>query len=152
MKPVSEWRVLIVGLGQIGGSIGLELIERQLVAEVFGYDLDSATLKLAVERRAVHRSVDDSVSAVSGVDLVILAVPIRKTFEVLTNLRGSLNDNNCVIDVAGIRTGIFQTVESFEQSINFVGVHPMAGSEGIGLESAALGLFEGASFRHNTVH
>lgn len=146
MKPVSEWSVLIVGLGQIGGSVGLDLVGRKLVAEVIGYDLDPATRKLAVERRAVHRTVDDSVDAAANADLIVLAVPIRKTVGVLKTLIGSLNGSNCVADVAGIRTGIFQMVESLEQPINFVGVHPMAGSEGIGLESATPGLFEGASF------
>lgn len=146
MKPVSEWRVLIVGLGQIGGSIGLDLVGRKLVADVIGYDLDPATRKLAVERRAVHRTVDEPVAAASNADLIILAVPIRKTVDVLRSLVVSLNDNNCVVDVAGIRTGILQVVESLEQPINFVGVHPMAGSEGIGLKSATTGLFESASF------
>ena len=146
MKPVSDWRVLIVGLGQIGGSIGLDLVERKLVAEVIGYDLDSATRKLAIERRAVHRTVDDPIDAAADVDLIILAVPIRKTIDVLMSVLGSVNDHNCVIDVAGIRTGILQAVESLEQPINFVGLHPMAGSEGIGLESAINGLFENASF------
>ena len=146
MKPVSEWRVLIVGLGQIGGSLGLELIERKLVAEVIGYDFDPATRNVAIERHAVHRMIDDPVKAVSDIDLIILAVPIRKTVDVLVSLAGTLNDSICTVDVAGIRTGIFQAVESFEQPINFVGVHPMAGSEGIGIESATRGLFEGASF------
>lgn len=146
MKPVSEWRVLIVGLGQIGGSIGLDLVERRLVAEVVGYDLDPTTRKLAVERHAVHRTVDEPVETAANADLIILGVPIRKTVDVLMNLIGSLNDNNCIVDVAGIRTGILQAVESLEQPINFIGVHPMAGSEGIGLESATLGLFENASF------
>ncbi len=118
MKPVSEWRVLIVGLGQIGGSIGLDLIERKLVAEVVGDDLDPATRKSAVERRAVHRAVEDPVEAAADADLIILAVPIRKTVDVLMNLVRSLNDQNCIVDVAGIRTGIFQVVESLEQPIN----------------------------------
>lgn len=146
MKPVSEWRVLIVGLGQIGGSIGLDLVERKLVAEVVGYDLDPATRKLAVERRAVHLTVDEPVVAAAKADLIILAVPIRKTVDVLMTLVESMNNNNCVVDVAGIRTSIFQVVESLEQPINFVGVHPMAGNEGIGVESATTGLFENASF------
>ncbi len=146
MKPVSQWRLLIVGLGQIGGSIGLDLVERKLVAEVIGYDLDNATRKLAVERRAVHRTVEDPVEAAADADLIILAVPIRKTIDVLMMLVRSLNNNNCVVDVAGIRTGILQAVESLVEPINYIGVHPMAGSEGIGLEAAITGLFEGASF------
>ncbi|MDH3890432.1 MAG: prephenate dehydrogenase [candidate division Zixibacteria bacterium] len=145
MKPVSEWRVLIVGLGQIGGSIGLDLVERTLVAEVIGFDIDNSTRESAVERRAVHRTVEDPIAAAEAADLIILAVPIRKTIEVINSLAESLSEGNCVADVAGIRTGILQTVESLEQPINFVGVHPMAGSEGIGLESAVHGLFEGAS-------
>jgi len=145
VKPVSEWRVLIVGLGQIGGSIGLDLVERTLVAEVIGFDIDNSTRESAVERRAVHRTVEDPIAAAEAADLIILAVPIRKTIEVINSLAESLSEGNCVADVAGIRTGILQTVESLEQPINFVGVHPMAGSEGIGLESAVHGLFEGAS-------
>ncbi len=144
MKPVSEWRVLIVGLGQIGGSLGLDLVERRLVREVIGFDIDDTTRKIAVARQAVHRTVDSIDKAIRVVDLIILAVPIRKTVETFRRIAAQVTSGQCVIDVAGVRTEIMQAAASLNKPVNFIGVHPMAGSEGIGIEAAVTGLFEGA--------
>jgi len=63
MKSLGELGVLIVGLGQIGGSLGIELVKRRLVAEVVGFDIDRSVAGVADGPGVVDR-VGESLEAV----------------------------------------------------------------------------------------
>jgi len=146
VKPVGEWRVLIVGLGQIGGSLGLDLVGRKLVARVLGHDTDHDAAARAPERQAVHEVALSLAEGVRSVDLVIVATPIRHVCSVVKTIAPMLCSNQLVMDVAGTKLEIMQTVASLESPANFIGAHPIAGTEGAGIESARPGLFEDATF------
>lgn len=129
-------RALIVGVGLIGGSLGLGL--RQAGWQVSGIDVDAGRAKAALELGVLDRLGDDAEA-----DLVIIATPAGAVVELTTELLTSHpGDHVLFTDVAGIKASIGETISD----PRFIGGHPMAGSELIGLEGARSDLFVGATW------
>ena len=128
-------RALVVGTGLIGGSVALGLRRRGW--HVSGLDADEGRAREALEREVVDAVGDDP-----DAEVVFVAVPAAAVAEVA---RRFLDDEGrrpdvVVTDVSGVKTAI--VVEADHP--RFIGGHPMAGSEQIGLHGADPGLFERA--------
>lgn len=145
MKPRAQWRVLVIGLGQIGGSMALAIGDRRLVSEVVGYDIDQATIATALERQVVDSRLPDLDSNLRRFDLVIIATPIRSVIPVIQLIKPFLATETIVLDVAGTKAEITEAAAKLSIP-NFIGGHPMAGTERSGLEAARGDLFEAATF------
>jgi len=146
VNQLSQFRVAIVGLGQIGGSIGLDLVSSRLVAEVIGYDAAPGVALRALERDAIDTVADSMKEAVADVDLVILAAPIRAIIRLLPGLAAQLPSRAAILDVAGTKGAIMATSEEAGLGSRYVSGHPMAGREGTGLAAAQAGIFRDADF------
>lgn len=139
-------KVVIAGVGLIGGSLGLALTRRQLAAEVVGVDPDSENLTLAVELGAIHRP-GVLAEALAGADLFILATPIGVTLGVLEMARPYLTPGTVVTDVGSVKGRLIERAEGMlPPGVHFLGGHPMAGLEVAGVAGAKEDLFEGASY------
>ncbi|HET9731856.1 MAG TPA: prephenate dehydrogenase/arogenate dehydrogenase family protein [Acidimicrobiales bacterium] len=126
-------RAAVVGIGLIGGSIGLALRERGW--HVTGRDADPARAE-----EALRRGVIDAVGDDPDAEFVFVATPLSA---VATEARKALAAGGGVVtDVAGVKAGVVEAVDS----PRFVGGHPMAGSEQLGLDGADGSLFEGATW------
>ena len=79
-------RLVVVGLGLIGGSFAKGLRERGLCREVVGVDLDAESRRLAVQLGVVDRCESDLASACQGAEVIQLAVPILAMERVLAEL------------------------------------------------------------------
>jgi prephenate dehydrogenase len=146
MKKLNELKVLIVGLGQIGGSIGLDLVEQGVVAEVVGFDKNPAVSREAVAQNVIHRAAHSLEEAIRKSDLVILAAPIREIIRLIPAVCESLSESAAILDTAGTKGEILDIVSKCGRRVNYVGGHPMAGDERSGLESAQRGKFVGCTF------
>jgi prephenate dehydrogenase len=134
-EPGARPQALVVGTGLIGGSIALAL--RQRGWHVSGEDADGERLQAAVDAGVIDRVGDDldaeiifiatPATAVAGEVRRVLATPGRR-------------DDVVVTDVSGAKTAIVEAADH----PRFIGGHPMAGSEQIGLSGADPDLFEGA--------
>lgn len=126
----------IVGVGLIGGSIGLAA--RRAGWEVVGVDtpevLEEAEALGAIDRPSTLKEV-------RGADLVMLATPISKVRDLLSELPPT---DALVTDAASTKDAIVQ--EAGRQELRFVGGHPMAGSQLAGVANARPELFEGARY------
>jgi prephenate dehydrogenase len=128
-------RALVVGTGLIGGSVGLALRSRGW--EVRGYDADPARTEAALARGALDEAGDDP-----DAQLAFVATPSSAVADVA----GSLLDDPArrpdlvVTDVSGVKAAVVGAVGH----PRFVGGHPMAGSEQVGLDGADPELFTGA--------
>jgi prephenate dehydrogenase len=133
----------VVGTGLIGGSIGLALRKRGWY--VAGLDLDAGQAARALELGALDAIAPQPVGpghdpeAGTGYDLAVVATPVS---EVAGAARVALTQARVVTDVAGVKASVVEAVASER----FVGGHPMAGSEQIGLDGADPDLFEGATW------
>jgi len=128
-----ESPVKIVGCGLIGTSLGLRL--REAGFSLLLEDVNSSNLKLAQDLLGG--------SAVPGLpELIIIATPPDVVFEVVSE-EFAKNPDSIFIDVSGIKSNLILQVEGLSAlSKNFISVHPMAGREISGPESARADLFE----------
>ncbi|MFH1699707.1 MAG: prephenate dehydrogenase [Candidatus Zixiibacteriota bacterium] len=146
MIQLKRMKILIVGLGQIGGSLGMDLIKRKIVNEVSGYDINSSIARMARKFGAITHISPQLIPSVPKADLVILATPIRQTIKILLTVLPVVNTNACVIDMAGTKSEILKTVNSYSLSVNYISCHPIAGTEGQGIEAARPNQFRDSFF------
>lgn len=145
MMPLFN-KILIIGLGLIGGSLAKAIKERNLAGEIIGADNNKENLKLALKDRVIHRSVKLP-REVTGVDLIILATPLGAIKEILKQITPYLSPGTIITDVASTKEEIVKWANvNLPANIHFVGGHPMAGSEQNGFKSANPYLFEKAYY------
>ncbi|MDY5154553.1 prephenate dehydrogenase [Actinotignum urinale] len=130
-------RVLIIGSGLLGASLGLRL--RMLGVEVFLEDNSPMACSLARDLGAgVIASKDEDIRP----DLVIVAVPPDVTPRVVCETLERFDDA-IVTDVASVKKRIAEGVNGHSQAHRYIGSHPMAGRERSGAIAADADLFEG---------
>jgi prephenate dehydrogenase len=128
-------RALVVGTGLIGGSIALGLRRRGW--HVSGIDADEVRAREALEQQVVDAIGDDPEA-----EVVFVATPATGAAQVVRGLLapGARRPDAVVSDVSGVKRAIVAEADH----PHFIGGHPMAGSEQIGLRGADPDLFEGA--------
>ncbi len=140
-------KIAIIGVGLIGGSIGLAIKKNKAAAQVVGIFRHRSTMKRALKFKAVDKGVMDIGEGVKGADLIILATPVH-SIPVLAAETAAFAKKGAIITDAGSTkewiVGKVQAALRRYPSISFVGSHPMAGSEHIGVEFATRDLFEGS--------
>lgn len=146
MKNLNELIVLIIGLGQIGGSVAIDLTRRRVVNRVVGFDTDAAVVDEAVQRGIIDRAARSMEEAAGQADLVILAAPIRKIVNLIPIVCDAVRDGAAIMDVAGTKSEIRRVVEEQKRPVTYIGGHPMAGTEGHGIGDAEAGKFSGQTF------
>ncbi|MBA1230595.1 prephenate dehydrogenase/arogenate dehydrogenase family protein [Pseudomonas viridiflava] len=142
-------RLVVVGLGLIGGSFAKGVRESGLCREVVGVDLDPQSRKLAIELGVVDRCEESLAVACRGADVIQLAVPIL-AMEKLLALLAPLDLGRAVLTDVGSAKG--NVVRAARQAFGcmpsrFVPGHPIAGSEQSGVEASNAGLFR----RHKVI-
>ena len=138
-EPGSEpGRALVIGTGLIGGSVGLALRKRGW--RVTGSDTDPARGARALEVGAADDLLEPGTRPEGpDFDLTVVATPVDAVAPVA---RAALAFSRVVTDVAGVKASVVGSVGD----ARFVGGHPMAGSEQLGLDGADPDLFEGATW------
>ena len=140
--PLFE-RMLVAGVGLIGGSLGLAARERSLVGEVVGFGRSEENLVTALERGAVDRFSRVALDAARDADLLVLAVPVRSIARVADALLPHLRAEAVVIDVGSVKRRVVELLEPrVAAPAAFVGCHPIAGTEQSGAANAQRDLFE----------
>jgi prephenate dehydrogenase len=128
-------RALVVGIGLIGGSIALSLRARGW--HVSGLDADEDRLAEALATEAIDHAGDDLAA-----EIVFVATPAAAVAGEVARLLATpgRRDDAVVTDVSGVKSAIVEAADH----PRFIGGHPMAGSEQVGLRGATADLFEGA--------
>jgi len=138
-------KVTIIGVGLIGGSIGLDLIELGLADHVTGCGHRQASIDRAMELGVVQAATLDPVASVDGADLVILATPVPLVPEMFRTVAPHLKQGCVVTDVASVKSWIAgEVAKVLPPGVSFVPAHPIAGSEKRSVEFARHGLFRKA--------
>ncbi|GGC78875.1 bifunctional prephenate dehydrogenase/3-phosphoshikimate 1-carboxyvinyltransferase [Marinobacter halophilus] len=136
-------RVAIIGLGLIGGSLASAIRKHQLAGTVTGFDQRADELALGVSLGVIDEAAPSLEQAVKGSDLVVLAVPVRATREVLEQIRPWLGPEAVLSDVGSTKSSFVADVEVVfgELSPRVIPGHPIAGSEKSGIRAANPELF-----------
>ena len=142
-------RLVVVGLGLIGGSFAKGLRERGLCREVVGVDLDPESRRLAVELGVVDRCEEQLAAACQGAEVIQLAVPILAMEKLLGELARLELGDAVLTDVGSAKGNVVRAARSAFAGLpaRFVPGHPIAGSEQSGVEAANGGLFR----RHKVI-
>lgn len=144
-------RAAVIGVGLIGGSWGMALLRRGVAREVVGFDVDALSLNRAVALGAITQAADSLEAAVRGAELVIVAVPVARVVEVTLRILEQVEPDAVVTDVASVKRPVMEAVGASHRRAQFVGGHPMTGSERPGIDAADPYLFENAIYLLMTV-
>lgn len=130
-------RVAIIGLGLMGASLGMALRERGMARQVAGFDADPGVAERARERGAIDIACASIAEAVADSELVALATPLLAMRELLAEMAPLLAETTIVTDLGSVKAPVASWAESLLPVLGqFVGGHPMAGSEQSGVEAA----------------
>ena len=139
-------KVTIVGVGLLGGSLGRALRERKLAARVIGCVRRSGSIAECRRARAVDAATLNFADGVADAGLVVLCTPIAQMIPLFKQLLPHLKHGAIVTDVGSVKGGVTRELESLaaKAGVHFVGSHPMAGSERMGVLASRADLYDGA--------
>ena len=135
-------KLTVIGLGLIGGSMAIDLRKAGFTHEITGVDTNPDNAQEALRLGIIDR-IDTLENAVTKADMVIIAIPVDKVLQTLTQVLDLISDQTTVIDVGSTKKLIAQAVENHPKRRNYVAAHPMSGTENSGPTAALEGLFEG---------
>ncbi len=140
-------RIVIIGVGLIGGSLGMALRNRRLADTVVGVGRSEENLRAALQCGAIDRAAREPLPAVAQADIVVLAAHLKVNRELLKEIAPCLSPGTVVTDVGSVKGDIVRLARGLMPAGSFfVGGHPMAGSERQGIAGADPYLFENAFY------
>lgn len=131
-------KVAVIGLGLIGGSLALEL-KKNTWATIYGVDKNPIHLDKALDLGIIFKK--ENINIVKEVDVVIIAVPVNVIPELTTKVLDLIKPNTLVFDVGSTKAAVCKAVKDHRNRKSYVAIHPIAGTEFSGPESAVYDLF-----------
>ncbi len=139
-------KIGFIGLGLIGGSVAKAIRKYYPTYELIAFDKSRETLALAVQEGIIHTacsSIDDNFR---GCSYIFLCAPVAYNTAYLAQLK-DLIDSSCILtDVGSVKTSIHEEAAALGLEQNFIGGHPMAGSEKSGFANSKAHLIENAYY------
>jgi len=135
----------LIGCGLMGGSFALALKRAGLVKRVIGYSKSPSTTERAKKLGAIDDAAESALLAVSGSDIVLIAVPVAATEATFKAIRDLVEPGVLVMDVGSTKREVVDAARRVlkERVPNFVPAHPIAGKEVAGIAHADAALFTG---------
>lgn len=139
-------RVLVVGLGLIGGSLALALKQRKICVEVLGVSRSENTIKKAFAKGIIDKGATDialMLPVLQAGDIVVIATPTLSVKSIFKQLRAVVQKGVLITDVASVKGSVIRDAEEVFGSLpeNFIPGHPIAGSEKSGIDAVNAMLF-----------
>ncbi|MDO5623612.1 MAG: prephenate dehydrogenase/arogenate dehydrogenase family protein [Pseudomonadota bacterium] len=135
----------LIGCGLMGGSFALAAKRAGLVRRVVGYSKSPSTTARALQLGVIDVEAPSALLAVSGADLVLLAVPVANTENTLKAIRHLVNPGMLIMDVGSTKRDVVDAARRvLKHDVGvFVPAHPITGREVSGVENADPGLYAG---------
>lgn len=135
----------LIGCGLMGGSFALALKQAGLVKRVVGYSKSPSTTERARQMGVIDIEAPSALLAVSGADLVLLAVPVAATEATFKAIRHLVHKDMLLMDVGSTKRDVVDAARRVlrDQVGVFVPAHPIAGKELAGVEHADAELYHG---------
>lgn len=138
-------KILVVGLGLIGGSMAMALRGFEDF-EVVGAVRSQSTYSKAAERHAADRLTFDPAGELPGADVVVLCQDPAGIIGFLREHRERFKPGCLIWDVCGVKTAVMEAAQCLPAGVDFIGCHPMAGKEVSGIDNAEGTLFRNTHF------
>lgn len=132
-------KLVIIGLGLIGGSLALDLKKRNNY-KVYGIDQNPAHVKKALELGIIDSTIE--MSQIADASIVIIATPVNAIPKLAQEVLDVISKETLVFDVGSVKQEICMAIQKHPNRGNFVAAHPLAGTEFSGPEAAIFNLFD----------
>ncbi len=135
----------VIGCGLMGGSFALALKRGGLVKRVVGYSKSPSTTERAKKLGVIDVAVESALQAVSGSDIVVIAVPVAATETTFRAIRHLVEPGTLFMDVGSTKRNVVDAARRVlrERITSFVPAHPIAGKEVSGIQHADAALYSG---------
>jgi prephenate dehydrogenase len=138
-------KILIFGIGLIGGSIALKIKQKKLFDHIIGVGRSGGTsLTSYVSTGMLDVATNKASEEIASTDLIIIATPVAQTKKILADIYPFLNEKSVITDVGSTKSDVMAAAKEClkEKYQQFIGSHPIAGSEKHGASAANFQLFE----------
>lgn len=135
-----------VGLGLIGGSIARAIREKLPASHIIAYDINKAALETALKDGVINVAADAIDATFAPCDYLFLCAPVQKNDDNLLAIKQIISKNCLLTDVGSVKTGIHEAIAAMGLEAQFIGGHPMAGSERVGYVNSKALLLENAYY------
>ncbi len=144
MQPAFR-KVVIFGVGLIGGSFALALRKANVVGEIVGFGRSAATLEQARQLGIIDRAGQDEAAEVGDADLILLATPVGQMEAILTRLAPHIGSRTLITDGGSTKSDVVAAAHAglSGKVAQFVPAHPIAGAEKSGAAAALADLYTG---------
>jgi prephenate dehydrogenase len=135
----------LIGCGLMGGSFALALKRAGLVKRVVGYSKSPSTTERARQMGVIDVEAPSALLAVSGADIVLIAVPVAATEATFKAIKHLVTPQMLIMDVGSTKRDVIDASRRAlrERIGSFVPAHPIAGKEVSGVEHADPDLYAG---------
>ncbi|MFM2057153.1 MAG: hypothetical protein RLY71_1538 [Pseudomonadota bacterium] len=135
----------LIGCGLMGGSFALALKRAGLVKRVVGYSKSPSTTERARRLGVIDTVAESALLAVSGSDIVLVAVPVAATESTFKAIRHLVEPSVLLMDVGSTKRDVVDAARRVlrERLVSFVPAHPIAGKEVAGVDHADPMLYQG---------
>ena len=138
-------KILIFGIGLIGGSIALKIKQKKLFDQIIGVGRSGGTsLTSYVSSGMLDVAFEKASEEIASTDLIVIATPVAQTKKILADIYPFINEKSVITDVGSTKSDVMAAAkETLKEKFNqFIGSHPIAGSEKHGANAANCQLFE----------
>ena len=139
-------KIGFIGLGLIGGSIAKKIKLNHPDCEIIATARKQETITEASEMGLISNNTLLPLTAFSDCDLIFLCAPVEKNLEYLRDLKDIISDHTIITDVGSTKTQIHKEAIELGLEKQFIGGHPMTGSEKTGISNANEYLLENAYY------
>lgn len=136
-------KLVIFGVGLIGGSVALALKKQANAPLCVGVGRNQATLDKALALNIIDEATTDIAAALDNADVVLIAAPVAQTKSILQSIQPHLDSKTIVTDAGSTKSDVMAIAKSVlgAQAKQFVGGHPIAGAEKSGPSAAMADLY-----------
>lgn len=137
-------KLVIIGVGLIGGSFALALRNSGLVKHIVGVGRSRQNMQCAIERGVIDEIATDMASALHNADLVFLAMPVGQTAHTMAQIAPHLQANTIITDAGSTKQDVIAAARHhlpLQNRHHFVPGHPIAGTEQSGAQAAQADLY-----------
>ncbi|HEY8354853.1 MAG TPA: prephenate dehydrogenase/arogenate dehydrogenase family protein [Methylophilaceae bacterium] len=137
-------KLVIFGVGLIGGSLALALKRRRPDLHIVGIGRDGESLQTAVELGVIDETGIPVEAAMRNADIVVIAAPVAQTPHILKRIAPHVQDGTVITDVGSTKSDVIDYAAAIlgSQFSQFVPGHPIAGAEKSGVTAARADLFD----------
>lgn len=145
IPDLSQTTVAIVGVGLMGGSLAAALQKRNVVKSIIGVGRTQDRLDKAIELGLLDDATTDLKFAAEKADLIVVCTPVNRIVEDVKNIASLIPEKNTktiITDVGSVKGTLCDSLkEGLPSHVEFLGSHPIAGSEKTGFEHSEKDLF-----------